>query len=137
MKIAVVTDDGKTISQHFGRAAHFLVAEVDGEKILSRELRANPGCHGLHAGPHEPRRGHPGAQGDCHGQGAGAEATHHRMVAIIADCEAIIAGGMGWGSRESLSAAKIRPIITDITEIDAALLAYAKGAITDHAEWVH
>ena len=39
MKIAFVTDDGETISQHFGRASKYLVVEVDGGKELLRELR--------------------------------------------------------------------------------------------------
>jgi predicted Fe-Mo cluster-binding NifX family protein len=137
MKIAIVTDDGQLVSQHFGRAKQFLVAEIAGETIVSRELRPNPGCQGLGHGPHTERRGHPGAQPDCHGSGAGAAGSHQRVVSAVSDCEAVIAGGMGWGARESLLACRVRPIITEIQDIDAALLAYARGTITDHADWTH
>ncbi len=39
MKIAAITDDGKTISQHFGRASHFMVITLEEGQIIERELR--------------------------------------------------------------------------------------------------
>mgnify|MGYP001095166884 CR=1 FL=1 len=39
MKIAAITDDGVAISQHFGRAAYYLVATVEDGQIVNRELR--------------------------------------------------------------------------------------------------
>ena len=43
MKIAIVTDDGKTISRHFGRATHYLVVTAEDGKIIERELREKLG----------------------------------------------------------------------------------------------
>jgi predicted Fe-Mo cluster-binding NifX family protein len=34
MKIAAITDDGKTISQHFGRAAYYMVLLLKMERSL-------------------------------------------------------------------------------------------------------
>jgi predicted Fe-Mo cluster-binding NifX family protein len=39
MKIAFITDDGKTISQHFGRASYYLVLIIEDEKETERQLR--------------------------------------------------------------------------------------------------
>ena len=39
MKIAFITDDGKTISRHFGRAGQYLVVELAEGQILKREMR--------------------------------------------------------------------------------------------------
>ena len=39
MKIALITDDGKTISQHFGRAPYYLVVTIDEGKVIDRETR--------------------------------------------------------------------------------------------------
>jgi predicted Fe-Mo cluster-binding NifX family protein len=39
MRIAAITDDGKTISQHFGRAAHYMVVTIENGKIVDRQLR--------------------------------------------------------------------------------------------------
>jgi predicted Fe-Mo cluster-binding NifX family protein len=33
MKIAAITDDGRTISQHFGRASHYMVVTIEDGKI--------------------------------------------------------------------------------------------------------
>ncbi len=42
MKIAAITDDGKTISLHFGRAQQYLVATVEnGQIVSSRDARQN------------------------------------------------------------------------------------------------
>ena len=38
-KIAAVSDDGVTISAHFGRAPIYVVVSVDEGKVLSRETR--------------------------------------------------------------------------------------------------
>ena len=43
MKIAFVTDDGVTITQHFGRAGKYLVVEVEEGKEVSRNLRDRQG----------------------------------------------------------------------------------------------
>jgi hypothetical protein len=52
MKIAAITDDGKTISQHFGRASHYLVATVENGQIISRELREKLGHSQFASEPH-------------------------------------------------------------------------------------
>ena len=36
MKIAAVTDDGKTISAHFGRARYYVVVTVEDGKVTER-----------------------------------------------------------------------------------------------------
>lgn len=36
MKIAVVTDDHKTISAHFGRAQNFVVFTVEDNKVVKK-----------------------------------------------------------------------------------------------------
>jgi predicted Fe-Mo cluster-binding NifX family protein len=39
MKIAAITDDGKTISQHFGRAPYYLVVTVENGQIVDHTER--------------------------------------------------------------------------------------------------
>ena len=45
MKIAIVTEDGETISQHFGRAPYYMVYTVENGQITSREKRNKAGHH--------------------------------------------------------------------------------------------
>jgi predicted Fe-Mo cluster-binding NifX family protein len=132
MRIAVVTDDGKTISRHFGRATHFLVALVEDGRIVAREMREKVG-HGTFA--NEPH----GAEhhGSRHGIGPHAQARHDQMVESIADCEALICGGMGYGAYERVRQRGIRPIISDIIDVDQAILECAEGRIVDHTDRLH
>ena len=43
MKIAAVSEDGITISQHFGRAPFYIVVTVENKAIISREKRDKMG----------------------------------------------------------------------------------------------
>ncbi len=132
MKIAVITDDGKSISQHFGRAAYYLVVTVEDGKVVNRELREKFGhAHFAHE-PHDPE--YPGAS---HGYGPASESRHDRMVQTISDCQVLLCGGMGMGAYESMKQRGIRPIVTDILSIDEAVNAYLEGRIIDHMERLH
>ncbi|GAI71759.1 unnamed protein product, partial [marine sediment metagenome] len=45
MKIAAITEDGATISQHFGRAPLYVVATVENGEIINKETRDKTGHH--------------------------------------------------------------------------------------------
>jgi predicted Fe-Mo cluster-binding NifX family protein len=134
MKIAAVSEDGVTISQHFGRAPFYVVITVEDGKIVSREQRDKLG-HAHFAGePHEE------AHGDDprgHGFDPAAQNRHARMAAAIGDCQVLLARGMGAGAYQSMEQAGVRPIVTDIAVIDEAVLAYLSGQILDHTERLH
>ena len=55
MKIAVITDDGKTISQHFGRALHYQVLTIEEGKVVDREMRDKLGHSQFSAVREHPR----------------------------------------------------------------------------------
>ncbi|MEN4018893.1 MAG: NifB/NifX family molybdenum-iron cluster-binding protein [Methanobacterium sp.] len=42
MKIAVASNNGKTVNLHFGDASHCLIFEVDGNQVNFVELREKP-----------------------------------------------------------------------------------------------
>ncbi len=130
MKIAVVTEDGKTISPHFGRAPYYLVLTVEGGQVVGQELREKLGHAQFAGGPHAEHSG-------GHGYGAHAEDRHARMAQAIADCEVLLAGGMGWGARDSLEARGIRVVTTDVAEIQQAVQSYLAGTLQDRPELLH
>jgi predicted Fe-Mo cluster-binding NifX family protein len=132
MKVAAVTEDGTTISQHFGRAPKVLVVVVEDGKIVDRLLREKAG-HDQFAG--EPHPEHAGGGG--HGQGPMAGSRHARMIEAFADCEALFCGGMGQGAYEAVKARGIRPFITEIEGIDEAVQAYVAGSLVDRIERLH
>jgi len=45
MKIAAVSDDGVTLSQHFGRAPLYVVVTVENGQVVDRETREKSGHH--------------------------------------------------------------------------------------------
>jgi predicted Fe-Mo cluster-binding NifX family protein len=131
VKIAIVTDDGRTVSAHFGRAAAYAVLTVEGGAVVAREMRPKFAPHGTAAAVHDDEVGQP------HGTGPGAQSRHDQMAAVIADCEVVICRGMGIGAHQRLTSNGIRPIVTDIRDIDEAALECAAGTIVDHIERLH
>jgi predicted Fe-Mo cluster-binding NifX family protein len=127
MKIGVVTDDGQTISAHFGRAQFYLVYEIVDGKVKGKEM--SPKASHLHPGlgPH--------AEGPQHG--LGETSLHSNMLSNVTDCEALIARGMGWGMYEAIKEAGIKPYLTETVSADQAVEAYVKGSLSDHPERLH
>jgi predicted Fe-Mo cluster-binding NifX family protein len=132
MKIAVITDDGKTISQHFGRAQFYLVATVENGQVVNREMRPKLGHNHFSNQPHE-EEGHE----QHHGTDPASHDKHLQMSEAITDCEALLCRGMGRGAYESMKVLNIRPMVTDIANIDEAVIAYVNGQIVDHTEKLH
>lgn len=75
--------------------------------------------------------------GAGHGAHAEAHGKHASMAEIIADCSAVICGGMGMVAYESMQRLNIKPIVTDLRDIDAAIQAYIDGELIDHIELLH
>jgi len=131
MKIAAITEDGTTVSQHFGRAPLYLVVMVENGKIVSKETRAKTGHHTFAA--HHPEL----APGERHGYDAGAQTRHASMAETIADCQVLIAGGMGWGACDSLKSCNIEPVVTDVENIEEAINLYLAGKLPNLMERLH
>jgi predicted Fe-Mo cluster-binding NifX family protein len=132
MKIAAITEDGITVSQHFGRAPLYVVLTVEDGEVVSRENRDKMGHHSFAGQPHEDT-----APGEKHGYGAGAQSRHDSMMQPISDCQVLIVGGMGWGAYESLSSQGIEPIVTDIQNIDEAVKLYLEGKLINLQQRLH
>ena len=132
MKIAAVTEDGSTISQHFGRAPFYMVFTIENNKVVNQEKRPKAGHHGSTA-CHD---NHDSCGGE-HGHDAGAKSIHTTMAQTIDDCQVLIAGGMGWGAFESLKSRNIEPIVTNVKEIDKAVKLYISGKLPNLMERLH
>src|SRR5512144_65731 len=104
MKIAVVTDNGDSISQHFGRAPYYVVYTVENGKIVAEETRRKAGHHAGES--HDCHADHSG-HGGKHGMDAESQAKHAGMFANILDSQVLIAGGMGYGAFEGAKSSGI------------------------------
>ena len=62
---------------------------------------------------------------------------HRRMFEPIADCDVLIARGMGRGAYEDLQGLGIRAIMTELEDAEQAALAAASGSLQDRTDRVH
>lgn len=132
MKLAVITDDGKTISQHFGRAVHYLVLTIENGQIAAREMRDKMG-HNHFSSQHVEVE----IPGQPHGTSAASHDKHAEMANTISDCQTLLCGGMGRGAYDSMLRLNIQPVVSDILDIDAAVQAYLDGKLVDRTDKLH
>ena len=133
MKIASVTENGNTISQHFGRAPLYVVVTAEDGKVLSRETRAKAGHHDFHQA--ETKADECGC--GVHGHGEGADAKHRTMADSIADCSVVMAGGMGWGANErQKSSQRMRTLRPRRLSPQRRIFSHAKLAVPTAASTV-
>ena len=138
MKIAIACVDEQTISPHFGRAETYLVYSVDNGMVVNREVLAKQGHRQLFSeetGQHSHTGYGQGRQGS--GFGRKAKCKHEQMMENIKDCDVLLARGMGRGAYQDLLDQGIRPIITDIEDVESALQAVLTDTIIDHTEKLH
>ena len=132
MKIAVITENGKTISQHFGRAPYYLVFTIEDGKITNREMRDKMGHQHFVNEEHADDHGTAG-----HGMDSSSHQKHGQMAEAIKDCQVLLCGGMGRGAYVSMEAFNIRPIVAGILDIEEAVQAYLDGKLVDQVDRLH
>lgn len=132
MKIAAITDDGNTISQHFGRAPYYIVLTIENGQIVNREMRDKLGHAHFANEPHEQAQ-----PGQPHGFDPASQNRHVQMAEAIADCQVLLCGGMGRGAYESMRTRGIKPVVTDLASIDEAARAYIEEKIIDRVDKLH
>jgi len=142
MKIAAVTDDGLTISRHFGRASHYLVLTIEDGSVVARELRDKLGHAQFAQEGHEHHEHEHGEHGHAHsgrghGRGPGAAGRHARMAETISDCQVLLCGGMGMGAYENLQQLGIRPMVVQEESIEEAVAAFLAGSLQNQPDLLH
>jgi len=125
--IAIATDDGTTVSSHFGRAQYYEVVKLADGKVVQRERREKANHHSF--APTEGDHGHDDAESH--------ERRHRAMTSPIADCQAVIVRGMGQGAVDHLRQANLLPILTGLHTIDEVLGAVAAGSLDNDSRRIH
>jgi predicted Fe-Mo cluster-binding NifX family protein len=121
MKIAVVSDDSKTIASHFGRAAGFIIFEIEKGQVINREFRANGFTHHHLAGAvHQPHEHQPH--------------SHAGILTALEDCEAVISCGMGQRMFVDFQSVGKEVFITDVSDAETAVHKYLKGELPNYPD---
>lgn len=117
MRIAVASQDGESISAHFGRCACFIIFEAKDGTVLRKELRKNTQTsHGA---------------GNCHIPLRGDQPhSHTAVVQALHDCQATLCYGMGWRMANDLKQNGIQPVIVDRKRSpEEAVALYVQGKL--------
>ncbi len=135
MKIAIVTTDGETVSQHFGRSPYYKIYTIKDNDPVSVEMRQRGTGH--FAQDQTNHEHHDTHQVDNstgkHGYGTDADRKHATMAQEIGDCNILIAGGMGQGAYESFRQSGLEVILTNLQEINDVVNNYIQGTLENMA----
>jgi predicted Fe-Mo cluster-binding NifX family protein len=129
VKLAVPTNDGQTIFAHFGRAEAFKIFTLDEANIIQSELR---GSLDNGRSDHEDDHHH-----DHDEHEHGHHHDHDDKFAMVADCQILLAGGMGQPAHDRLQTMGLTVILTGEKKIQQALRLYQTGELRNDPRRVH
>ena len=108
MKIAVTSQNRRTITEHAGKCRKFWIYHIDQGQTTGRELLELPLEQSFHeSSPHDP---HP-----------------------LDDVQVLISASMGPGLHQRLMAKGINALMTEETDPDRAVAAYLQGTLISGA----
>ena len=124
INIAIVTDNGTTISQHFGRAKYYEVLHIENGEVVKRERREKMGHHNFYSieNNHVP--------GEQHGVDA---VSHNKHVSMA---EEILLRLLKLGENTQIYLA-FATIEAKEKNIDEAVQAVINESIINHTEKLH
>lgn len=112
MKIAITSQNRKTITGHAGKCRKFWLFDIENSAVVNKELLELPIEQSFHSS---------------------APGTPHPLD----DINVLITGGMGNGLVQRLAAKGIQGIITSETEPDKAVSALLAGTLKHEADKAH
>ena len=117
-KVAIATNDQKTVTAHIGRCRSFVVVDIASGKVTGRETRANTFTHHRMMNEHHQHHGH----GEGHH-------SHQGLINGLSDCDYMISSGGGWRVVEDLRRNNIETLFTDVKSIDEAVEKLINGQL--------
>lgn len=120
MKIAIPTDDHKTIANHFGRTKGFMTFEIQNNNISKEEYK--PNNFTSHA------------QGQHHYEHLHHQHNHKGIFEALEGCSTVISRGMGRRLYDDFAAKNISVFITEETEIQKAVDRYLNNSLDNNPD---
>jgi hypothetical protein len=119
LKVAVATDDGRTVSQDLASARFLMILTLDRAGCSGREVRLKP--RRLESKWEPPRKEAP-------------KGMVREITALLKDCHMLVAGGMEARERQEIVAAGKKTVVTDLVFMDDVVAALEEGTLDDHSE---
>ena len=129
-KIAIATNDQKRVTSHIGKCKAFMIYEIDGDKIMNKELRENNFTN------HRRGGGHHHGEGEGHGGQGHGRHSHEHLVNGLKDCTYLISSGGGWRVVEDLKQHNITTLFTDLEQIEDAVNKFINGELKNESDLV-
>ncbi len=117
-KVAIASEDGKTIACHLGAAPVFVVYRVRKGKVVAKELRENHWMHLV-------------------GQEDSLAGCWELIKELLPDVKVVISRGMGENAYVGLLRRDVLPINTDEVDAGDAIGAYLEGNLDDNPQLIH
>ncbi len=133
MKVAIVTMDGNTVSQHFGRSPYYRIITIENGQITGDEIRQRGTGHFARQGQASHQHHHHDNHSGGHGTGPEARSKHAAMAQEISDCDILVAGGMGSGAYQHFTQEGLKVYLTDLRNIEDVVIALIKGELKNLA----
>jgi predicted Fe-Mo cluster-binding NifX family protein len=124
MKIAVATNDRKRVTGHIGKCRAFMIYEIDGEKIVNKELRENLFTN------------HRMNQHSQQHYGGGGGHSHWHLIEGLKDCKYLISKGGGWRVVEDLKQHNITTVFADEELIEEAVNKFIRGELKNDTDLI-
>ena len=118
MKIAIPSNDQITISRHFGRAAGFMILDIEKNKVVHKEYKSNTFTGHAKGQHHEKEHNH----------------SHHGIFNAIGGCQTVIAGGMGRRLYTDFEQKGMEVFVTSENDIEKALELFFSNALDNNSD---
>jgi len=122
VKIAIPSDDGKSISSHFGRCCCFIIYEIEGNEVNSRIVRENFFC---------PHRVNICPKTVLVQTREFIERIRNEAVSGILDCQVMIGRYINQSAIDNLNSHNIKIVLVDEKEADVAIEKYLLSALVE------
>lgn len=104
MKIAVTSQNRKTVTEHAGKCRKFWIYDIEAGAVTGKNLVELPLEESFHA-------------------------SRHQLAAPLAEVDVLITGSMGAALHQRLRQGGIRPLITSEEDPDIAVATYLAGRL--------
>ena len=125
MKVAIASDNGREIAQHFGRTRGFLICECDGNQINNEVYLSNDFTGHAHHGDNH---------GHGHQEGGGHNHSHADILKALNECDVVFSGGMGFRMINDFENHGKKVVITDERDARKALQLFLEGKLVERAD---
>jgi predicted Fe-Mo cluster-binding NifX family protein len=122
-KVAIATNDLRSVTGHLGRCRSFIVVTIEDGKVITTEVRQNTFTHHQMAHEHHEHHGH----GEGHH-------SHEGLINGLRDCKFIVSQGGGWRIVEDLKIHNISTLFTDVDLIDEVISKLISGELENQED---